>query len=126
MLYGAFANVMCALDGKKSLARAIAEAEAETGCEKSEGAVKKYIDAMNHLADWGYLEAVARPELTGAVVRRRRFLRTMAARRARFDVRCHDRRAVHGLAFAYSDGRVSAVHAAIGPDCDRCHGIRLG
>lgn len=64
MLYGAFANVMCALDGKKSLALAIAEAELETGCEKSESEVKKYIDAMNHLADYGYLEAVTRPELT--------------------------------------------------------------
>ena len=64
MLYGAFANTMCALDGKKSLAQAIAEAERETGCEKRESEVKKYIDAMNHLADYGYLEAVARPELT--------------------------------------------------------------
>ena len=61
-----------------------------------------------------------------AVVRRRRFLRSMVARRAGFDVRCHDRRTVHGLAFAHSDGRVSAVHAAIGPDCGRRHGIRLG
>ena len=61
-----------------------------------------------------------------AVVRRRRFLRTVVARRTGFDVRCHDCRAVHGLAFAHSDGRVSAVHAAIGPDCGRCHSIRLG
>jgi len=64
MLYGAFANTMCALDGKKSLAQAIAEAESETGCEKSEAEVKRYIDAMNHLADYGYLEAVTRPEIS--------------------------------------------------------------
>ena len=70
MLYGAFANVMCRLDGKKSLARAIAEAEAETGTQKSEAEVKKYIDAMNHLADYGYLEAVTRPELTADDIRR--------------------------------------------------------
>ena len=65
MLYGPFANVMCALDGKKSLARAIAEAEAETDTVTSEAKVKKYIDAVNYLADYGYLEAVTRPELTG-------------------------------------------------------------
>ena len=64
MLYGAFAHVLCALDGKRSLAQAIAVAEAETGTEKSEAAVKKYIDAVNHLADYGYLEAVERPEIT--------------------------------------------------------------
>jgi aminoglycoside 3-N-acetyltransferase len=69
MLYGAFANVMCALDGKKSLAQAIAEAEAETGCEKSEAEVKKYVDAMNYLADYGYLEAVERPEITEEDIR---------------------------------------------------------
>ena len=70
MLYGAFADTMCALDGKKSLARAIAEAEAETGTVKSEAEVKKYIDAMNHLADYGYLEAVTRPEITAEEIKR--------------------------------------------------------
>lgn len=69
MLYGAFANVMCALDGKKNLAQAIAEAEAETGSQKSEAEVKKYVDAMNHLVDYGYLEAVARPKLTADDIR---------------------------------------------------------
>ena len=70
VLYGAFSSVLCALDGKKSLARAIAEAEAETGCEKRESEVKKYIDAVNHLADHGYLEAVSRPEITGDDIKR--------------------------------------------------------
>ena len=64
MLYGAFAHVLCALDGKRSLAQAIAVAEAETGTKKNEAEVKKYIDAINHLADYGYLEAVERPEIT--------------------------------------------------------------
>jgi aminoglycoside N3'-acetyltransferase len=70
MLYGAFANTMCALDGRKSLAQAIAEAEIETGREKSESEVKKYIDAMNHLADYGYLTAVARPEITAEDIKK--------------------------------------------------------
>ena len=64
MLYGAFANVMCALDGKKTVAQAIAEAEAETGVGKSEAEIKKYIDALNFLADYGYLDAAVRPEIT--------------------------------------------------------------
>ena len=63
MLYGPFANVLCALDGKKDLARAILEAEAETGTMKGEEEVKKYINAVNFLADHGYLEAVERTEI---------------------------------------------------------------
>jgi len=64
MIYGAFANTMSYLDGKRTLAQAIAAAEAETGTELNEGAVKKYVDAMNHFADYGYLEALRRPEIT--------------------------------------------------------------
>ena len=64
MLYGTFSSVVCALDGKKDLAQAIAEAEAETGTEKKESEVKKYIDALNLFADYGYFEVVSRPEIT--------------------------------------------------------------
>lgn len=63
VMYGPFASVMCALDGRKNVAQAIAEAEAEMGVEKSEAEVKKYLDTLNFLADYGYLEAVSRPEI---------------------------------------------------------------
>ena len=65
MLYGVFAFVMSALDGKKTLAQAIREAEAASGVERSDADVKKYIDALNLFADYGYVEAVKRPAITG-------------------------------------------------------------
>lgn len=68
MIYGPFASVVSALDGKKNLAQAIAEAEAETGTEKSEAEVKRYVDALNFFADYGYFEVISRPEITGGEI----------------------------------------------------------
>lgn len=66
VIYGHFAAILSNLDGKKSLARAIAEAEAELGKEMSEGQVKKAVNAVNFLCDYGYLRAVERPVITGS------------------------------------------------------------
>lgn len=61
VMYDAFANVLCNMDGEKDLAQIIREAETETGKIKTEAEVKKYIDSVNFLVDYGYLEAIERP-----------------------------------------------------------------
>lgn len=70
VIYGAFAFVLSALDGKKTLAQAIREAEAASGIELGEANVKKYVDTANFLADYGYLEAVKRPALDAADIKK--------------------------------------------------------
>ena len=64
VIYGHFAAILSNLDGKKTLARAIAEAEAEVGKEMSESQVKKAVNAVNFLCDYGYLKAAERPVIT--------------------------------------------------------------
>ena len=64
VIYGPFSNVLSNMDGKKTLGRVILEAEAETGRTLTDKEVKKYIDCADFLADWGYLDAVSRPEIT--------------------------------------------------------------
>lgn len=65
IIYGPISNVLSNMDGKKNLAELILEAEAEREQQLSEGQVKKYIMSMNHLADYGYLEVISRPEISG-------------------------------------------------------------
>ncbi len=55
VIYGPFADVLSNLDGKKDLAQVIREAEYEHRTALSEQQIKKYIDAVCYLADWGYL-----------------------------------------------------------------------
>ena len=64
VLYGPMASLLSGMDGKKNLARILLETEAERGITLSDAQIKKYIDAINYLADWGYLTAVKRTELT--------------------------------------------------------------
>ena len=52
------------MDGKKNVATLILEAEAERGFDLKEGQVKKVLNALNHLADYGYLDVIERPALT--------------------------------------------------------------
>ena len=55
VLYGPFANILANLDGRKDLGQVIREAEYEYRAALSEAQVKKYVDAVCYLADWGYL-----------------------------------------------------------------------
>ncbi len=64
VLYGPFAAILSDMDGKKDLAEIILESEAERGETISEPQIKKYIDAVNYLADWKYLTPVKRTEIT--------------------------------------------------------------
>ena len=64
VIYGPFSNVLSNMDGQKTLARLILEAEAETGRTLTDKEVKKYVDCADFLADWKYLKAVSRPEIT--------------------------------------------------------------
>ena len=64
ILYGPFSNILCNMDGKKSLARLILEAEAERNTVISESEIRKLAGAVNYLADWGYLEIIQRQEIT--------------------------------------------------------------
>lgn len=63
MIYGHFANVLSNMDGVKDTARLFLEAEAEREKRLSEQEIKKDLDALNFLADYGYLTAVQRPEI---------------------------------------------------------------
>lgn len=64
VIYGHFGNVLSNMDGKKNVATLILEAEAERGFDLKEGQVKKVLNALNHLADYGYLDVIERPALT--------------------------------------------------------------
>lgn len=68
IFYGPFAHVLSRLDGIKNLAEVLAEAEAEYPKEFAEKSIRKYINALNYLADYGYIEAVKRPELTAGML----------------------------------------------------------
>ncbi len=64
VIYGPFSNVLANMDGVKDVAALIREAEYERNSRLPEGEVKKYINALNFLSDYGYLEAKKRPEIT--------------------------------------------------------------
>lgn len=55
MLYGPMAFILSAMDGEKTLKRAICEAAWENHADLSEKAIKRYIDAVLFLAEAGYL-----------------------------------------------------------------------
>lgn len=55
MIYGRFAFILSAMDGEKTLKQLICEASWERQGEMNEKIVKKYVDAVMYLADWGYL-----------------------------------------------------------------------
>ncbi|MBR1953311.1 MAG: AAC(3) family N-acetyltransferase [Lentisphaeria bacterium] len=64
VIYGPFESVLSRLDGKKDLEQVIMEAEAERKTTITDGNIKKYLSALNYLADYGYIEAVKRTALT--------------------------------------------------------------
>lgn len=68
VIYGPMSSLLSGMDGKKDLAQIILETEAERQIELTDAQIKKYIDAINYLTDWGYLKAVSRKELTGKML----------------------------------------------------------
>ena len=68
VLYGPMSSILSGMDGKKDLARIILETEADRQVTLNDAQIKKYLDAFNYLADWGYLTAVRRTELTPAML----------------------------------------------------------
>ena len=68
MIYGPMSSLLSGMDGKKNLARIILETEADRQVTLTDAQIKKYIDGINYLADWGYLTAVERTELTRSML----------------------------------------------------------
>ena len=64
VIYGHFSNILAAVDGKKDLAEIIRLAEYERKSPIAENNIRKYVNAVNLLADHGYLEVIKRPVLT--------------------------------------------------------------
>ena len=55
IIYGSFARILSGLDGKKSLLRAIQEAEWEEDDLISRERINRYMDAVTYLTEHGYL-----------------------------------------------------------------------
>ena len=68
VIYGPMSSILSGMDGKKDLAQIILETEAERQITLTDPQIKQYIDAVNYLADWGYLKAVSRRELTAEML----------------------------------------------------------
>ena len=64
VIYGPFEVILSRMDGKKDLEQLVMEAEAEYQTRINDGQIRKYLNALNYLADWGYIEAVKRTALT--------------------------------------------------------------
>ena len=63
-LYGAFTNVLSGMDGKKSVARLVLEAEADRNITLSDEKIFSYLTALNRLADTSYLKVIRRKAVT--------------------------------------------------------------
>ena len=68
MLYGPMCSILSGMDGKKDLARIILETEADRQVTLSDEQIRKYINAVNYLADWGYLAVIRRTDLSPAML----------------------------------------------------------
>lgn len=55
VIYGPLSFILSAMDGKKNLKQAICEASWERRVNMTDEDVKKYVDSVMYLADWGYL-----------------------------------------------------------------------
>lgn len=66
-IYGSFARILANMDGKKTMQELLREAEWEGGARFSEHQIKKYIGAVEYLAEYGYLKTLYK----GGVIRRK-------------------------------------------------------
>ena len=66
VIYGHMANIIAGIDGKRDLSSLIREAEYERGVEIAESSVRRYVNAVEFLADYGYFEVVKRPSISKA------------------------------------------------------------
>lgn len=64
VLYGPFGCILSLLDGERNLCDCIVEAVLNCGRTISDGIVKKYVDAIFYLADYGYISLTNANELT--------------------------------------------------------------
>ena len=64
VIYGHMSNILAAMDGKKNLGEIIRGAEYERNAALDESRIRKYVNAVNLLADHGYLEVIRREALT--------------------------------------------------------------
>ena len=68
-LYGAFTNVLSGMDGKKSVAHLVLEAEADRKITLSDETIFSYLIALNKLADTSYLKVIRRKAVTPEEIR---------------------------------------------------------
>ena len=68
-LYGAFTNVLSGMDGKKSVAHLVLEAEADRNITLSDEKIFSYLIALNRLADTSYLKVIRRRAVTPEEIR---------------------------------------------------------
>lgn len=64
VLYGLFCSILSGMDGKKDLAQIILETEADRQVVMTEAEIRKYINALGYLTEWGYLKLVKGTPLT--------------------------------------------------------------
>lgn len=64
VLYGPFASILSGMDGPKTLAELILEAEADQEVTMTEAAVRKAVNAVGYLTEGGYLKLVKGTPLT--------------------------------------------------------------
>ena len=69
VIYGPMSSLLSGMDGCKDMAQIILETEADRRIAFTDHQIRKYLDAINYLADWGYLTAIRRNELTGEMLR---------------------------------------------------------
>ena len=64
IIYGPMGSLLSAMDGRKDMAQIILETEADRQITLNDEQIRKYLDAVNYLADWGYLAPLKRTALT--------------------------------------------------------------
>lgn len=64
VIYGPMGSLLSGMDGRKNMAQIILETEADREITLTDQQIRKYLNAVNYLADWGYLSVIQRSELT--------------------------------------------------------------
>ena len=112
VIYGPMSSLLSGMDGKKDLAQIILETEADLQVTLTDVQVKKYLDAVNYLTDWGYLKAVSRKELTP-----RMLADALAAAGVKKDdvLLVHSSQSKCGYITGGAEGLIQGVLEAVGP-----------